>query len=207
MKNDEFDWRAYPKHHAWLMKRSEGKVTQFLSGGDFDVVDERIIMREGVLPLGRQHKLLYETIMELKPKDVHEVGCGWGNHLANISILTNGAIDVYGSEISEKQIEIALTKCPWLNNRITLGSVMVDDIPERDIVFTITVLMHLSDINLEKAILNIASSAKKHIVMTENLDRRNYASIFSGINPEGWGGSKIKIIRRDGGNITVISKR
>ena len=205
MRHDEYDWNKYPGVYAAQVNRVQGIHTLVLEHNDVDVSGGRIHMKKGVLPLHPNHVLLYETLLELSPINVHEVGCGWGNSLANINVLTAGGIYVYGSEISQKQIDGAETRHPWLKKYITLNDITKSPVTACDIVFTAAVLMHLSDSNLEKAIKNIAASAKQHILLVEN-PRRHYPTVFFCVGPEGWEDAKVKEVERDGGQITIISR-
>ena len=205
MRSDEYNWDIYPKTYAAQVVQVKKRRTLSINRGDFKIVDGVICLKDGLLPLPPNHKLLYEEIIDLAPTSVHEVGCGWGNSLANINILTVGGISVYGSEISQKQIDGAETRHPWLKKYITLNDITKSPVTACDIVFTAAVLMHLSDSNLEKAIKNIAASAKQHILLVEN-PRRHYPTVFFCVGPEGWEDAKVKEVERDGGQITIISR-
>ena len=205
MKHDEYNWSTYHNAYAAQVAHVLKKRTLSFGHNDFEIIEGEIHMKKGLLPLHPNHKLLYETIIDLSPVDVHEVGCGWGNSLANINLLTGGQVAVYGSEISQEQINALLLKYSWLKKQVALNDIVSHSVKPRDIVFTTAVLMHLGDSNLDSAIRNIAASTKQHIIMIEN-PRRHYPSIFFRIGPEGWEDAKVKEIKRGEGQLALISK-
>ena len=205
MNKDEFNWGAYPSAYAQQKAQLMKSHTHLLTEDNHDLVAGQIIMRQGAKPLHAQHKILYETILEINPADVHEFGCGWGDHLANIRLL-NPNIEVFGSDISAKQIEEASKRHEWMKHY--LWQLDITKAPDcmYDLVYTQAVLIHLSDDNLKKAILNIAISARRYILMEENFFRRDYIKIFREINPTGWEDANIEKMNRDDASIIIISR-
>jgi len=205
MRSDEYNWDTYPKTYAAQVVQVKKRRTLSINRGDFKIVDGGICLKDGLLPLPPNHKLLYEEIIDLAPTSVHEVGCGWGNSLANINVLTAGGISVYGSEISQKQIDGTKAKHPWLAKHIVLNDITKSPVTPCDIVFTAAVLMHLGDKNLEKAVRNIAASAKQYILLSEN-PRRDYPDVFFRVSPKGWEDAKVKRKERGDAQLIIISK-
>ena len=203
MHKDEFNWGSYPSAYAQQKANLMRSHTHLLTEDNHDLVAGQIIMRQGAKPLHAQHKILYETILGLNPIDLHEVGCGWGDHLANLLLLDRD-ITTYGSDISQKQIDVTLERHPWADvwqHDITIGPV-----EKVELVYTSAVLLHLSDDNLKKAVLNITISARRYILMEENFFRRDYIKIFREINPTGWEDANIEKVDRDDASIIIISR-
>lgn len=205
MKSDEYDWTKYHKHYNSLKARLAKTHTQVLTPENHKLVEGEIIMKEGELPMHPEHKLLYETILGINPPEVHEVGCGWGDHLFNIMWL-NGDITVWGTDISQKQIDSAVERHPFLGECTRKHDITKGPAYHTELVFTQAVLVHLSDSNLRKAILNIAASAQNHILFMENLKRRDYPQIFRDINPSGWEKADIERVDRYGAGIIIVSR-
>ena len=205
MKQDEYNWNEYHKLYAVTRAKVTDKFTTLLTKDNHSFDDRVVNIKEGFKPLHEYHRLLYETILELDPFNIHEVGCGYGDDLANISTLSEKKIIVRGSDISSEQLKILGERHPWLKGYINHSDITKNAVSNSDIVYTKAVLMHQSDVNLEKAILNIASSAQKHIVMIENL-RRDYEVIFKKINPPKWKDANIRMVLRHNAHIIIISK-
>lgn len=203
---DDYNWRLYPQQYAQQLIDISKEHTLVLTSDNYEMIDGGIHMKGGFSPMHPQHKLLYETIIDLSPEDIHEVGCGRGNHLANINMLSNGAIKTYGSDISEEQLKDLRADHPQFAGNVAQVNIVQNSVMSCDIVFTQAVLMHLSDSNLEKAIINISISAKRTILIMEGFKRRDYKTIFKRINPMGWENSQIEEISREDAGIIIISK-
>jgi len=203
---DDYNWGLYPRQYSHQLMDILKDFTLVLTSDNYEMIDGQIYIKEGFSPIHLQHKLLYETIIDLSPEDVHEVGCGRGNHLVNINTLANGAIKTYGSDISKKQLKDLQVDHPQLAGDVNQVDIVKNPVMPCDIVFTQAVLTHLSDSNLEKAIINISISAKRTILIMENFKRRDYKTIFKRINPMGWEDSQIEEISREGAGIIIISK-
>ena len=84
---DDFDWRWYHLHYQAEVDNIKRDHTQMLSPGDYNFSGGVLSLKSNVLPLHPNHLLLYETILQLNPTSVLEVGCGGGDHLSNLSVL------------------------------------------------------------------------------------------------------------------------
>lgn len=81
---DDFEWSKYNKKYCKQISEIEKENTLILPEGKYSIVEGKIVLEPSLLPLHPNHKLLYETIYDLKPGSLLEVGCGCGDHLANI---------------------------------------------------------------------------------------------------------------------------
>jgi len=75
---DDFDWRWYHLHYQAELAEIKNVHTLVLSPGDYGFSDGALSLQRNVLPLHPNHRLLYETILQLGPGSILEVGCGGG---------------------------------------------------------------------------------------------------------------------------------
>lgn len=75
---DDFDWRAYSAHYAEELTEVEQDHTTRLSPQDYMFTEGRLTQQSSALPLHPNHRLLYETLLQLRPASVLEMGCGGG---------------------------------------------------------------------------------------------------------------------------------
>lgn len=111
---DDFDWQRYHYHYQADLAETKKVHTQVLSPGDYVFSDGALSLQGNVLPLHPNHRLLYETILQLNPESVLELGCGGGDHLHNISILVKNA-KLYGVDLSDEQLVLLRERHPNLN--------------------------------------------------------------------------------------------
>ena len=212
MKQDEFNWNIYPNFYGNELNKIALNYTLVLTKDNYDIINNEITIRDGYLPLHSQHKLLYETILKLTPAEIHEIGCGRGNHMANIQLLSKSKIEVSGSDISDEQLSRLRNDHSHLSDRVKKINIITDNIDPCEFIYTQAVLMHLSDVNCEKAIFNICASAGKMIVLQENFHRRDYETILKKIHPLGWEFAKMErnhvtyVNQEDTASMLVIKK-
>lgn len=75
---DDFDWRWYHYHYQAELSEIKKVHTQVLSPGDYTFSNGILTHQSSALPLHPNHRLLYETILQLGPSSILEVGCGGG---------------------------------------------------------------------------------------------------------------------------------
>src|SRR5687768_2614156 len=67
---DDYDWREYPGEYAAELKRVAKRHTQRLHPGLYRFKEETL-QKEGSAPdLHPNHRLLYETVLQLRPDSV-----------------------------------------------------------------------------------------------------------------------------------------
>jgi trans-aconitate methyltransferase len=122
------------------------QFTLVLSKDKYQMIEGKILLNPGLLPLHPNHKLLYETICHLEPKSILEVGVGGGDHIHNLHLLLPEA-KFYGIDISQKQLDFALSRHPDLEYILTVQDVTkkdaLDALEKVDLVYTQAVLMHI----------------------------------------------------------------
>lgn len=209
---DDFEWSEYNKGYSKQISEVEKENTLILPEGKYSIVEKKIVLDPSLLPLHPNHKLLYETIYDLKPSSLLEVGCGCGDHLANIrKILPETKIN--GSDLLDDQIKFLLSRHPELK---TEANLFIHDITisppniKVDLVYTQAVIMHIQRNNRHlSALRNMFQVSKKYIVLMENWSEHNFYNDVRKISTEPdfpW--DTYKICANDDGKqiLMVISK-
>jgi SAM-dependent methyltransferase len=174
---DDFDWDIYSEHYRGELREIQSEQTLILKPNDFIFVDDELKINNKILPLHPNHRLLYETILQLSPDSVMELGCGGGDHLNNLSTL-NPNIRLYGIDLSKDQIDFLHQRHPELkadlkNLDITLPHPY--DSPLVDIAYTQAVIMHLNTGNNHLvALANLFSYARNQVILMENWKKHNF---------------------------------
>ncbi len=168
---DDFDWGLYTQHYKGELKHVEEISTTVLRPGDYRFENNALVRLTNIKPLHLNHHLLYETILQLNPRSVLEVGCGGGDHLHNLSLLQSHLM-IYGEDLSTKQLALLRQRHPNLAPRVrqhNIASPQLADWPSIDLVFTQAVVMHIkTDDNHRAALKNIFRMAQKYVLLMEN---------------------------------------
>jgi len=211
---DDFDWSNYnEQEYARQINNLEKEHTFVIPEGKFKMEAGKIILNSDLLPLHENHKLLYETIYGLNPASVLEVGCGGGDHLANIKKILP-AVQLQGSDLLQTQLDFLGQRHPELKN---MASLFLQDltsadykIVEADAVYTQAVLMHIRrPTYYRQALKNIFSSAKNWVVLMEHWGRRDYVKDIKKLSEErSFPWQKIYFYKNGGGrhNLLIVSK-
>jgi SAM-dependent methyltransferase len=177
---DGVNWSAYNGHYLEELKITSKTNTLIIKKNGASVIDGKLqLVDSNTKPLILSHQLLYETILDLNPGEVLEVGCGAGDHLANLkSLMTE--IKCTGVDLSQRQLDSLEARHP--DNDFELSTCDITSpncvLPKAELVFTHAVLMHISEKNHRFAIAieNIFNSAVKHIVLVENWTQHDFMS-------------------------------
>jgi ubiquinone/menaquinone biosynthesis C-methylase UbiE len=155
----------------------KGVHTLVLSPGDYAFSEGVLSLQSNVLPLHPNHRLLYETILQLDPTSVLEVGCGGGDHLSNLSVFAP-KISLYGRDRSVEQLALFRKRHPELKADIGQLDITLphsSQWPVVDLSFTQAVIMHIHTGNDHRAALsNIFKTTKKYVVLMENWRSHNF---------------------------------
>jgi SAM-dependent methyltransferase len=177
---DGVNWSAYNGHYLEELKFTSKTNTLLIQKDRVSVIDGKLqLIDTKMKPLILSHQLLYESILDLNPREVLEVGCGAGDHLANLKILIP-EIKCHGADLLQKQLDSLELRHP--NNDFELSTVDITSpncvLPKVELVFTHAVLMHISEKNnrFAKAIENVFDAATKHIVLVENWTQHDFMS-------------------------------
>lgn len=175
--NDDFDWQYYTDHYAYELSQVQKDHSLIIDQDDYLYINEELKINKNIKPLHPNHHLLYETILQLTPTSVFELGCGGGDHLHNISML-NPQIQLYGVDISEKQIRLLHQRHKHLNAIVKPLDITLPhpfDSPVVDIAYTQAVIMHLqTENNHLRAIENLFKYARNQVILMENWTKHNF---------------------------------
>jgi trans-aconitate methyltransferase len=176
IQNDDFDWTSYHRYYREELKSIGRKHTLILKKDAFAFENGELSV-PGLLPLHPNHKLLYETILRINPISIIEVGCGGGDHLANLQAL-NPEFNVFGVDRSVNQLDHAVVRHPALENKMVVLDITSRDLnlEQADLVFSQAVLMHISETEnrFQIAFSNMFALAKAQIVLVENWTQHDF---------------------------------
>jgi len=197
IQNDDFDWEKYPAYYSEELKSVARVHTLQINNKSFEYSNGSLIKRDTTAKdLHPNHEVLYRAVLCLFPHSVLEVGCGGGDHLANIYEL-NPTIKLYGVDRSHLQLRTLKNRHPGLSCVATVADVTENkcDIKSVDLVFTQAVLMHISekDGRFQTALQNIFFAAKNFVVLVENWSQHNFLDEvvnIQALNPD-WSKSNV----------------
>lgn len=174
---DDFDWRAYTSHYADELTEVERDHTTRLSPGGYVFEDGHLTRKSSVKPLHPNHRLLYETLLQLHPARVLEMGCGAGDHLYNLGILAP-EIHAAGVDRSAGQIALLKRRSPGLKAAVSAVDItrpLPASLARADVAYTQAVLMHIQtgESHLE-ALANMFQAATRQVVLMENWTRHPF---------------------------------
>lgn len=174
---DDFEWSEYNKEYSKQISEIEKQNTLILPDGKYSIVEGKIVLESSLLPLHPNHKLLYETIYDLKPGSLLEVGFGCGDHLANIQKILPET-EINGCDLLESQMRFLLARHPELKTNANLFVYDITISPPNikvDLVYTQAVIMHIQRNNRHlNTLRNLFHASKKCIVLMENWSRHNF---------------------------------
>jgi SAM-dependent methyltransferase len=168
---DDFDWATYTTTYRAQLKEIEKTHTLRLKSGDYRFEEGSLQKAAAALPLNPNHRLLYETVLDLKPDSVMEVGCGAGDHLHNLLELAPG-MQAYGVDYGEEQLRFLRERHPGTNvetQQLDITLPFSDLLPKVDLCYTQAVLMHIKTGNGHLVgISNLFKMARRQVVLMEN---------------------------------------
>ncbi len=186
---DDFDWDSYTLFYKTELRKVSQKHTQLLKTGDYEYKFGELNQKnKNILPLHPNHRLLYETILQLKPKKVFELGCGGGDHLAN-NIFLNKGTTLYGLDISSKQISLLIKRHGYLNAWLTVWDSkkrFPENFPTVDLGYSQAVIMHIHEGDGHLlALENLFRISKKYVVLMENWRSHNFVEDIKNLHSQG----------------------
>jgi hypothetical protein len=177
-RKDTFNWSLYNIHYRGEVKKTSASWAITLNRDDYGFENGRLFRKDGsIKPLNEQWRLLYETILQLAPASIMEIGCGNGAHLYNMNIL-NPNIGLIGLDLSDKQIEYLHETYPGLGADIRQADATLPfeegKLPTADATFTMAVIMHIHENNShEQALCNLFNSSNKYVLLVERWRNHN----------------------------------
>lgn len=114
----------------------------------------------------RQQNTLMRYLDHLKFQTILEVGCGYGRMTKLILSNFPDVAEIKAIDLSPEQIKVAKT---YVNDdRVQFRVIKIQDLniyhDRFDLVFGVSVLMHIPFQTIEKAIENMVNASSKHIV-------------------------------------------
>ena len=184
---DGVNWEKYNRHYSEELKIIEKVNTLLITAQDFEVVNGKVILKcSDKLPLHPNAQLLYETILKLHPSSILEVGCGGGDHLANLKTLIP-ELEVYGVDLLDKQIEFLNKRHPQNDFKLSVVDISKKGVifPNVDVIYTQAVLMHITekDLRFYNSMENLLNSSAKHLIFVENWSQHNFFETVKQITP------------------------
>ncbi len=176
-EGDDFDWRTYSADYG-QQRQDVGRTHLLrLSPGDYAYRD-RVLTRENArLSLHPNHRLLYETLLQLDPTSVAEIGCGAGDHLSNLQLLAPNW-NLHGLDRSPDQLRLLRRHSPELAASVGVADLTLPhsrDLPEVDVCYTQAVLMHIQTGHGHLvALSNMFRIARRQVVLMENWERHAF---------------------------------
>ncbi len=179
--DDDFDWNNYTTDS--YERRVKGDIeTKHLAKAkqedlSFDASTGKVSVRSGTLH--ENHQLILEAIGWLKPKSVHEVGCGGGDHVAHASKLYP-EIRVTGSDRAEGQLDLAKRRHPELGDKLGLQDITMPfstQWPQAELIYSQAVLMHIhTAVSHFVGLSNMTRMASQYVLLMENYQCHNFVS-------------------------------
>ena len=189
LKKDMFNWTLYNLHYKGELKEAKKKYALILKSGDYQFHNLQLIKyNENIKPLHSSHRLLYETIMQLNPQSVFEMGCGTGMHLHNLQTLLPKA-RICGVDLSHQQLNDLKKTYPRIADSAKQADATASwtKLPFEvcDVAFTQAVIMHIHTENAHLVALeNLFKMSKKYVILYESMKNHNFLDDIKKLHSE-----------------------
>ena len=202
--DDDFDWDNYTSDS--YARRLKGDIESKYDT-KVDLSQAEIDYTAGVVRLKGanmhpNHKLLFDAAAYLQPTSVHEVGCGGGDHVANISRLFP-EYAVSGGDRGLTQLQLAAVRHPELKGKLGLQDITMpysSHWPKVDLVYSQAVIMHIHTAASHLvALSNMFRCSKKHVLLVENTQCHNFVEDIMALHSGGhlpWQNMQLHIFER-----------
>lgn len=190
LNRDMFDWPLYFLHYRGELKENNKKYLQSLGAGDYEFSGGKLVKKNiSIKPLHCVHRFLYETILQLEPRSIFEIGCGTGANMHNLKTLLPQA-RVCGIDLSDRQLKGLVRTYPRLASSAKPSDATVPFSPlpfeTCDVAFTQAVMMHIHTDNLHLVALeNLFKMTKKYVVMHEKIKNHSFKADIQKLFDEG----------------------
>ena len=178
-KHDMFNWSLYHLHYRGELKSNAKKSTLFLKQGDYRLTGNQLTqINTSIKPLDASPLFLYETILQLRPNSIFEMGCGTGIHIHNLHVLLPHA-RISGIDLAEQQLKELAQIHPDIAHLTSQSDATIPftrkPFPPCELAFTQAVIMHIHTDNLYLvALQNLFAMSTKYVIMMEGIRARNY---------------------------------
>lgn len=187
--SDMFNWSLYNIYYRGEIKEAAKNYTLDLKENDYVFKNNKLIrVKENVHPLHPNHHLLYETILQLKPQSVFEIGCGNGMHLNNLQLLLPDT-EFYGIDRSKEQVDFLRESSPFLKADVKVADATIR-FPQEwfgkfDITFTQAVIMHIHNERSHLiALANLFNISRGYVILMERWKNHNFMNDIKKLQEE-----------------------
>ena len=186
---DDFYWKFYTDHYVEELRNVSRQFSVILNAGDYVFKADELTKVSGVQPLHPNYRLVYETILQLSPATVLEVGCGRGDHLHNLSVLSPG-LALHGIDVSKRQIDLLNRTYPNVSADVEVSDISLPGAELRlstvNLVYTQAVLMHIQEpTRYEQALQNLFRLSTDYVVLMENWTRHSFLAEIESLRSAG----------------------
>ena len=204
--DDDFDWDNYTSdsYERRIKGDIESKYVTKVERSHAEIDFFAGCVRLNGADMHPNHRLLLDAIAYLQPASVHEVGCGGGDHVANINRLFPECA-VSAGDRSLNQLEMAADRHPELQGKLGLQDITMPHSshwPKADLVYSQAVIMHIhTAVSHLVALSNIFSCAKEHVLLVENNQCHNFVEDITELRSGGhlpWQNMQLHIFERHG---------
>ena len=187
--DDDFDWDNYTRD-SYLRRLKgdvEAKYQPVAAPGDL-IFDAESGTVEAKHPIHPNQRLILEAVGQLAPASVHEVGCGGGDHIANVATLYPQVM-VSGGDRGAGQLDLALERHPQLAGRLGLQDITMPfsgQWPRADLVYSQAVVMHIhTAVSHFVALANMVRMAERYVLLMENPQCHNFVADLQALHAGG----------------------
>ena len=213
--DDDFDWDNYTSDSYARRLKGDIEINYVTkvdpSQVEINFASGRVHLK--VANMHPNHQLLLDAIAYLQPTSVHEVGCGGGDHVANITCLFPECA-VSGGDRGLTQLEMAADRHPEIQSKLGLQDITMPysaNWPKVDLVYTQAVIMHIhTAVSHLVALSNMFRCAKKHVLLVENNQCHNFVKDIMELHSGGhlpWQNVQLYIFERNGARGIIASKQ
>ena len=213
--DDDFDWDNYTNdsYERRLKGDIESKYVTNVQSSQAEIDFAAGCVFLNGAEMHPNHHLLLDAIAYLKPTSVHEIGCGGGDHVANISrLFPNCAVS--GGDRGLTQLEMATDRHPELQGKLGLQDITMPHSshwPKVDLVYSQAVLMHIhTAVSHLVALSNMFNCAKKYVLLVENYQCHNFVEDIIALRSGGhlpWHNMQLHIFERHGARGILASNQ
>lgn len=185
-RDDDFNWSRYTMHYEGELELAARTRSLVIQPDDYAFSEGRLVQTSSKLPLHPNVHAIFETILQLRPESVLEVGCGGGDNLHNLRTL-QPSLDMRGIDVSTGQLQLLYKRHPALVELVIICDVTgsVEQAAPADLVFTNAVLMHIGagGGRWECAVRNLFRLARHHVLLVEHWTKHEYVMLLKSLVP------------------------
>lgn len=213
--DDDFDWDNYTRDsYARRIKGDiESKFVTRVEPGQVEVDAAAGCVRLKGASMHPNHHLLLDAVAYLQPNSVHEVGCGGGDHVSNITRLFPDCA-ASGGDRGLNQLEMAANRHPEIRSKLGLQDITMpysDRWPQVDLIYSQAVMMHIhTAVSHLIALSNMFRCANKHVLLVENVQCHNFVEDILALRDGGhlpWQDMQLHVFERHGARAILASNQ